>query len=73
MAPEEAMLAATTGAARAIRREDSIGRLAEGYAADIQLWDLPGFEDVIYRIGHNAVWMVIKGGNIVVKSTHDDA
>jgi imidazolonepropionase len=69
MAPEEAMLAATTGAARAVRRDDQIGCLAEGYAADIQIWDLPSFEDVIYRIGHNAVWMVIKNGKRVVNNT----
>ncbi|MBW2514881.1 MAG: imidazolonepropionase [Deltaproteobacteria bacterium] len=68
MAPEEAMLAATTGAARAIRRQHEIGCLAEGYAADIQIWDLPAFEDVIYRIGNNAIWMVIKKGKIVVRN-----
>jgi imidazolonepropionase len=65
MAPEEAMLAATAGAARAIRREDRIGCLAEGYQADIQIWNLPSFEDVIYRIGNNAVWIVVKSGEIV--------
>ena len=68
MAPEEAMLAATTGAARAIQRHHQIGCLAEGYAADIQIWDLPCFEDVIYRIGNNAVWMVIKNGKIIVRN-----
>ena len=67
MAPEEAMLAATAGAARAIRREDRIGCLAEGYQADIQIWNLPSFEDVIYRIGNNAVWMVVKSGKVVVE------
>jgi imidazolonepropionase len=66
MAPEEAMLAATAGAARAIRRENRIGCLAEGYQADIQIWNLPSFEDVIYRIGNNAVWMVVRIGKIVV-------
>lgn len=66
MAPEEAMLAATVGAARAIRRQDRIGCLAEGYQADIQIWNLPSFEDVIYRIGNNAVWMVVKKGEVVV-------
>jgi imidazolonepropionase len=69
MAPEEAMLAATTGAARAIRRDHQIGCLAEGYKADIQIWDLPSFEDVIYRIGNNAVEMVIINGKIVVRKT----
>jgi imidazolonepropionase len=68
MAPEEAMLAATAGAARAIRRHHEIGCLAEGYTADVQIWDLPTFEDVIYRIGNNAVWMVIKKGKIVVRN-----
>jgi imidazolonepropionase len=67
MSPEEAMLAATSGAARAIQREQQIGCLAPGFQADIQVWDLPGFEDVIYRIGNNAIWMVIKNGEIVVR------
>lgn len=68
MTPEEAMLAATTGAAQAIRCNHQIGCLAEGYMADIQIWDLPSFEDVIYRIGNNAVWAVIKNGKIVVRN-----
>ena len=67
MSPEEAMLAATVGAARAIRRSDRIGRLAEGYQADIQIWGLPTFEDIVYRIGTNGVWRVIKNGEIVVR------
>ena len=70
MSPEEAMLAATTGAAKAIRREQRIGCLAQGFQADIQIWDLPCFEDVIYRIGNNATWMVIKNGTpVVMKNT----
>ena len=69
MAPAEAMLAATINAAQAIQRNHQIGCLAEGYMADIQVWDLPSFEDVIYRIGNNAVWAVIKNGNIVVRRT----
>ena len=69
MAPEEAMLAATTNAAKAIQRAHQIGCLAKGYQADIQIWNLPSFEDVIYRIGNNAVWAVIKNGKIVVRRT----
>jgi len=67
MSPQEAMLAATTGAARAIGREQHIGCLAPGFQADIQLWDLPNFEDVIYRIGNNATCLVIKYGKIVMR------
>jgi imidazolonepropionase len=69
MSPQEAMLAATAGAARAVRRQDRVGCLAEGFQADLQLWDLPTFEDVIYRIGHNAVSMVLKKGTLVVERT----
>ena len=69
MAPEQALLAATTGAARAIQHHHEIGCLREGYKADIQIWDLPNLEDVIYRIGNNAVCMVIKNGKIVVRKT----
>jgi len=67
MSPEEAMLAATTGAARALQREQQIGCLAPGFQADVQLWDLPSFEDVIYRIGNNATCLVIKNGKIVMR------
>jgi len=72
MSPQEAMLAATAGAARAIHRQDRVGCLADGFQADLQLWDLPTFEDLIYRIGHNAVSMVLKKGAVVVEQTGPD-
>ena len=68
MSPEEAMLAATKGAARALKRQHIIGCISEGYQADIQLWNVPRFEDIIYRIGNNAVWKVIKKGRIVASN-----
>jgi imidazolonepropionase len=33
--------------------------------ADIQVWDIPRFEDVIYRLGNNAVEVVIKRGRVI--------
>lgn len=68
MSPEEAILAATVGAARALKRQHIIGCISEGYQADIQLWNVPRFEDIIYRIGNNAVWKVIKKGKIVASN-----
>ena len=62
--PEEALMAATVGGARALALDDR-GILAPGLLADIQIWDLPSFEDVIYRLGQNAVEMVIKRGTVV--------
>lgn len=63
--PEEALHAATVGGARALGMDDR-GVLAAGKLADVQIWSIPTFEHVIYRIGHNAVDKVIRRGRIVV-------
>jgi imidazolonepropionase len=60
--PEEALYAATAGAARAVGLFADRGSLEPGKLADIQMWDLPTFEDLIYRLGNNAVDMVVKRG-----------
>jgi imidazolonepropionase len=62
--PEEALYAATAGAAKAVGLEADRGSLQPGKLADIQVWDLPTFEDLIYRIGNNAVCMVVKRGRV---------
>ena len=59
--PEEALYAATVGGAQALALDDW-GAIAPGKLADIQIWDLPSFEDVIYRLGSNAVSQVILNG-----------
>jgi len=65
--PAEALLAATWGAAKALSLDGDRGTLEAGKFADIQLWSIPTYEDVIYRLGHNAVQTVIKRGRIVVQ------
>ncbi|MEI8131071.1 MAG: imidazolonepropionase [Leptolinea sp.] len=62
--PEEALSAATIGAAKAVGLVKDRGSLEVGKLADIQVWDIPTFEDIIYRIGNNAVSMVIKRGRV---------
>jgi imidazolonepropionase len=62
--PAEALLAATVNAARAVGLTDR-GTLEPGQLADLQTWDLPTFEDLIYRLGNNAVSLVVKRGRIV--------
>lgn len=62
--PEAALFASTVGGARALALHDR-GALADGLLADIQIWNVPIFEDVIYRLGNNAVERVILNGQIV--------
>ena len=64
LSPDEAFAAATLGGARALDLHDR-GRLVAGLLADIQVWDVPTFEDAFYRLGHNPVAKVIKNGRVV--------
>ncbi len=66
--PEEALLASTWGAAKSLGLERDRGTLESGKRADIQIWNVPTFEDVIYRLGNNPVEMVIARGEVVVAS-----
>ncbi len=65
LSPEEALLAATAGAAAAIGRGAQIGSLKAGKQADIQIWDIPEFDHLVYRLDHNPVVSVIKNGRIL--------
>lgn len=50
MSVAEALLAATLGGARALRRDD-VGRLAPGASADAIVLDAPSYIDLVYRPG----------------------
>jgi imidazolonepropionase len=50
MTPEEALLAATRGGARALGRDD-VGRLAPGARADAAILETPSYTHLVYRPG----------------------
>jgi len=68
VSPAEALRAATLGGAIALQLEKDRGTLEIGKLADIQIWDIPTYEDVIYRLGGNVVEKVIKRGKVVVEN-----
>lgn len=65
LTPEQALWAATVGAARAIHRDDR-GALEPGCLGDVVVVAMPQLEDLVYRIGHAPVTRVVKRGQVVV-------
>lgn len=65
MTPQEALMGATTVAARAVGAADRIGSLLPGYAADIAIIDAPSLNHWLYHFRDNACIGVIKGGDWV--------
>jgi len=71
MLPEEAWLAATAHASRAIDRSGQIGTLVPGSQADLVLWNIPNYKYLPYHFGINHADCVIKKGTVVWKKSED--
>ena len=65
--PEEIINAVTINAACAIGRQKEIGSIEVNKKADITIFNAKNLNYLIYHFGVNAVDVVIKNGNIVVK------
>ena len=64
LTPEEALLAATDGAARAVGRGGQVGRLGPGAACDLVLLAGRSYLDLAYHLGVNLAEVVVKGGRV---------
>jgi imidazolonepropionase len=64
MTPDEAVLAATAGGARALRRPD-LGVLSPGRRGDLVVLDAPSHAHLAYRPGVNLVSTVVRAGRVV--------
>jgi imidazolonepropionase len=62
MTPQEALMGATSVAARAVDAQDSIGALQPGFAADLALIDAPDLNHWLYHFRPNACQAVMKHG-----------
>ena len=69
MTPDEAVRAATSGGARALRRDD-VGHLRVGARADLVVLDAPGPAYLAYRPGVDLVDLVLRGGDVVYRADH---
>ncbi|QNU18581.1 MULTISPECIES: imidazolonepropionase [Geobacillus] len=67
MTPAEAIAAATINAAHAIGRAHLVGSLEPGKKADLVMFNVPNYVQIMYHYGVNHVETVIKGGGVVVK------
>jgi imidazolonepropionase len=65
LTPEEAVLAATDGAARAVGRGGRAGRLAPGTACDLVVLSGRSYLDLAYHLGVNLAEVVVKAGTVV--------
>jgi imidazolonepropionase len=70
MTPEEALLAATTGGARALRRAD-LGRLTPAARADAVVLEAPSYTHLVYRPGVPLVGAVVMAGQVVLLELAD--
>ncbi|STO11880.1 Imidazolonepropionase [[Flavobacterium] thermophilum] len=68
MTPAEALAAVTINAAHAINRGHEIGSIEVGKKADLVLFDVPNYMQLIYHYGMNHTDTVVKNGRVVVKS-----
>ena len=65
LTPSQALYAITAGAAKALGRENSIGRLTPGHAADFIFLEDRDWQEILYLFGRNPVTSVYKRGALV--------
>jgi imidazolonepropionase len=65
LSPAEALTACTLNAAAVLGRDETVGRLAPGYRADVVLLDAPDWRHLAYHLGGPIVSEVVVGGEPV--------
>jgi imidazolonepropionase len=64
LSPAEALAACTVNAAHVLARADTIGRVADGYRADLVLLDAPDWRYLAYHLGGDLLAGVVIGGEL---------
>jgi imidazolonepropionase len=69
MTPTECLLGVTAHAARALGLGGRKGRLAEGFDADLVVWDAEGPAELSYWIGGRLARTVVAAGRVIEASS----
>ena len=64
LSPAEALAACTINAAHVLERADTVGRLAEGYRADLVLLGAPDWRHLAYHLGGDVIAGVVVAGQL---------
>ena len=62
---KDSFKAATYNGAKAIKRQESIGLIREGYKADILFWDIKSINEIPYWFNSDRISMIMKNGKLV--------
>ena len=62
---KESFLGATYNAAKAIKRENTIGLIKEDYLADILFWDISDIDEIPYWFNSDRISMIMKRGKLI--------
>ncbi|QOR68922.1 imidazolonepropionase [Cytobacillus suaedae] len=68
MTPSEVLVATTINAAHAIKRGHEVGSIEQGKKADITIFNVPNYYQLIYHYGMNHTDTVVKTGKLVVQN-----
>lgn len=67
---ELALMGVTINAARAIKREQKIGRIKADFQADLVVWNIDNYKKIPYQFGEDMIKMVIKKGEIIYEADY---
>ncbi len=68
MTIEETISAVTINAAKALDMQDSIGSLEIGKKADLSIFNVKDYSEIVYQVGKNLNCMTFKNGKLIYKS-----